>query len=204
MVWSTGRLWGAMILVVAMSAVWPGGVLAGDVQRGLTVAQAGLKGPPASKSPPGGPAKPAVPSQNSGSAAAGTSPNNASAQAGEGAAGRPEAYSYDPSSRRDPFYALVQRGEGERPDGDLPPLQRVGLTEVGLIGIIWGGFGFTAMVQTPDGKGYAVRRGTRIGPSNGVVSKITENEIVVTERYTDTFGRVQEREFIKQLHPSEE
>lgn len=114
-------------------------------------------------------------------------------------------YAYDPSGRRDPFIPLVQSGgNAERFDRALPPLQRVGLTEINLIGIIWGGFGYTAMVQTPDGKGYAVRRGTRIGPNNGVVSKVTQNSIVVTERYTDIYGKDQEREYIKLLHPSEE
>ena len=167
MVWSTVLLWRAMVVVVALSAIWPGGVLAGDVQRGLTVAQAGPKGPPASKSPPGGPATPAVPSQGAGSAAAGALPGGPTAWAGEGAADRLETFTYDPSNRRDPFYGLVQHGDGDQQDEELPPLQRVGLTEVSLIGIIWGGFGFTAMVQTPDGKGYAVRRGTRIGPSVG-------------------------------------
>ena len=94
--------------------------------------------------------------------------------------------------------------EGEKAKRSLPPLQRAGLTEINLIGIIWGGFGYTAMVQTPDGKGYSVRRGTRIGPNNGIVSKVTQNSIVVTERYTDIYGKDQEREYVKLLHPSEE
>lgn len=118
---------------------------------------------------------------------------------------RDRDYAYDPSGRRDPFIPLVQSGGGEeRADRALPPLQRVGLTEINLIGIIWGGFGYTAMVQTPDGKGYAVRRGTRIGPNNGIVSKVTQNSIVVTERYMDIYGKDQEREYVKLLHPSEE
>lgn len=130
------------------------------------------------------------------------------AQAAEPLGGEKTAggeYAYDPSGRRDPFIPLVQRGEGgEKSDRALPPLQRVGLTEINLIGIIWGGFGYTAMVQTPDGKGYAVRRGTRMGPNNGVVSKVTQNSITVTERYTDIYGKDQEREYVKLLHPSEE
>lgn len=114
-------------------------------------------------------------------------------------------FSYDPSGRRDPFNPLIQSGEnGADRHADLPPLQRVGLTEINLIGIIWGGFGYTAMVQTPDGKGYAVRRGTRIGPNNGMVTKITENSLIVIERYTDIYGKEQEREYVKLLHPSEE
>ena len=60
------------------------------------------------------------------------------------------------------------------------------------------------MVQTPDGKGYVVRRGTKIGSNNGVVSKITESGLVVTERFTDIYGKEQEREYVKLLRTDEE
>jgi type IV pilus assembly protein PilP len=116
----------------------------------------------------------------------------------------PGEYVYNPSGRREPFAAIVKDGHqaGEN-DLSLPPLQRIALTELNLIGIIWGGFGYSAMVQAPDGKGYAVRHGTRIGPNNGVVSSITENAIVVQERYTDVFGNRQVREYVKLLHAKE-
>jgi type IV pilus assembly protein PilP len=114
------------------------------------------------------------------------------------------SYSYDPSGRRDPFKPVgleVQEPGAARLD--LPPLQRVGLTELSLIGIIWGGFGYSAMVQTPDGKGYTIKRGTRIGPNNGVVSAITENALIVQEQYSDVYGKKQVREYVKHLHPKE-
>ncbi len=111
-------------------------------------------------------------------------------------------YTYNPSGRRDPFAALIQKGANKK-NKKLPPLLRVGLTEITLIGIIWGGFGYAAMVQTPDGKGYAVRKGTHIGANNGVVSQISEKGIVVSERFTDVYGKEQEREYVKLLHRSE-
>jgi type IV pilus assembly protein PilP len=111
--------------------------------------------------------------------------------------------SYDPSGRRDPFLPMYQPGQQLELDASLPPLQRVGLTELSLIGVIWGNYGYTAMVQTPDGKGYSIRRGTRIGPNNGVVSSITERGIIVQERFTDVYGNKQEREYVKLLHPKE-
>jgi type IV pilus assembly protein PilP len=111
--------------------------------------------------------------------------------------------SYDPSGRRDPFLPMYQPGQQLESDSNLPPLQRVGLTELSLIGVIWGNYGYTAMVQTPDGKGYSIRRGTRIGPNNGVVSSITERGIIVQERFTDVYGNKQEREYVKLLHPKE-
>ncbi len=113
------------------------------------------------------------------------------------------AHSYDPTGRRDPFAPVLQQLGLGPIDPTLPPLQRVGLTEMNLIAVVWGAYGYTAMVQTPDGNGYAVRRGTRIGPNNGVVSAVTEKGIVVQERFTDVYGSKQEREYVKLLHPKE-
>jgi type IV pilus assembly protein PilP len=113
------------------------------------------------------------------------------------------ARSYDPSGRRDPFVPVLQQLGLGPIDPTLPPLQRVGLTEMNLIAVIWGGYGYTAMVQTPDGNGYTVRRGTRVGPNNGIVSAVTEKGIVVQERFTDVYGSKQEREYVKLLHPKE-
>jgi type IV pilus assembly protein PilP len=97
---------------------------------------------------------------------------------------------------------LSQLAPGQA-DPTLPPLQRVSLTDMNLIAIIWGAYGYTAMVQTPDGNGYTVRKGTRVGPNAGVVSAVTEKGIIVQERFTDVYGRKQEREYVKLLHPKE-
>lgn len=110
---------------------------------------------------------------------------------------------YDPSGRRDPFAPIIQELQPGKVDTTLPPLQRVTLTELNLIAIVWGAYGYTAMVQTPEGHGYTVRRGTRMGQNSGVVSAITERGIIVQERFTDVYGKKQEREYVKLLHPKE-
>jgi type IV pilus assembly protein PilP len=115
----------------------------------------------------------------------------------------PSDYTYNPSGRRDPFAAIVKDARPDDENHSTPPLQRLSLTELNLIGIVWGGFGYSAMVQAPDGKGYTVRQGTRIGPNSGIVSSITENAIVVHERFTDVFGNKQVREYVKLLHAKE-
>ncbi len=113
-------------------------------------------------------------------------------------------YSYAPAGRRDPFTVVLPSGKDTKEDlRNLPPLQRVSLSELNLIGIIWGGFGYTAMVQTSDGKGYTVRPGTRLGPNNGVVDSITTSAIVVHEHLTDVYGNRQVREIVMRLHPKE-
>jgi type IV pilus assembly protein PilP len=112
-------------------------------------------------------------------------------------------FGYDPSGRRDPFAPIIQELQPGKVDVSLPPLQRVTLTELNLIAIVWGAYGYTAMVQTPEGHGYTVRRGTRIGQNNGIVSAVTERGIIVQERFTDVYGKKQEREHVKLLHPKE-
>jgi type IV pilus assembly protein PilP len=110
---------------------------------------------------------------------------------------------YDPSGRRDPFAPIILELQLGKTDVSLPPLQRASLTELNLIAVVWGAYGYTAMVQTPEGHGYTVRRGTRIGQNNGVVSAVTERGIIVQERFTDVYGKKQEREYVKLLHPKE-
>lgn len=115
----------------------------------------------------------------------------------------PGEYSYNPSGRRDPFSIVLKAARAGEENQNLPPLQQLSLTELNLIGIVWGGFGYSAMVQAPDGKGYTVRQGTRVGPNGGAVSSITENAIVVQERFTDVYGNKQVREYVKLLHAKE-
>jgi type IV pilus assembly protein PilP len=110
---------------------------------------------------------------------------------------------YDPAGRRDPFAPVLQDLRLDKIDMSLPPLQRVALTELSLIAIVWGAYGYTAMVQTPEGHGYTIRPGTRVGHNNGVVSAITERGIIVQERFTDAYGKKQEHESVKLLHPKE-
>lgn len=115
---------------------------------------------------------------------------------------------YVPEGRRDPFQTLLRDVTGSEAgkktdDINLPPLQRVTVAELTVIGIVWGGFGYTAMLQTPDGRGYTVQRGARIGNNNGVVSAITEKAVVVEERFTDIYGKKQVREYAKPLHGKE-
>ncbi len=110
---------------------------------------------------------------------------------------------YDPAGRRDPFSPVLSQLAPGQADPTLPPLQRIGLTDLNLIAIIWGAYGYTAMVQTPNGNGYTARKGTRVGPNSGVVSAVDEKGIIVQERFTDVDGRKQEREYVKLLHPKE-
>lgn len=166
----------------------------------------------------GSPGQPSAPTGAGNTGAAPADPNSPSALAIQVPSSGPKAgspdpsglslreadgYFYSPGGRRDPFAAITGRGAGSLGEEELPPLQRATLTELNLIGIMWGGFGYVAMVQTPDGKGYTVTRGTRIGPNKGVVRAVTDKAIVVEEQFTDIYGKKQVREFVKPLHAEE-
>lgn len=113
-------------------------------------------------------------------------------------------FQYNPAGRRDPFKSIIVSSERQSLAENLPPLQRKELSELKVIGIIWGGFGYGAVIQTPDGKGYPVRKGTRMGLNNGVISRITNKEVVVQEKYLDIFNERKTRDVVMELHPHKE
>ncbi len=116
----------------------------------------------------------------------------------------PPLYAYHPEGRRDPFRSILVTGELGKSLEILPALLRTEVGELRLIGIVWGGLGYSAMVQTPDGKGYTIRMGTPVGPNRGTVQKITERTLTVEEKYIDIFGENKVREVTLDLHPQKE
>jgi len=103
---------------------------------------------------------------------------------------------YDPVGKRDPFVPFIKvLAKAVRGDLSLlPPLQRYDLGELKFVGVIWGAELRKALVEDAEGKGYTVGVGTRIGSSGGVVTRITEDEIVVRESFRDYMGGKIERE----------
>ncbi|MBN4054816.1 pilus assembly protein PilP, partial [Nitrospira defluvii] len=115
--------------------------------------------------------------------------------------------SYNPKGRRDPFRSIVSSRSGSRRPtvvGSLPPLQRRDISNLKLIGIIWGDFAPNAIITAPGGKGYTVRVGTRIGLNNGVIKRITQNEVVVEETLVNIFGEAEKSDVTMELHPQKE
>ncbi len=115
----------------------------------------------------------------------------------------PPTYTYNPAGRRDPFAPIIVK-ESKKGKEDRPPLERYNLSEFKLTGIIWGGFGYNAMLEGPDGKGYFVRVGTIVGPNRGVVKKITQNTMVIEEQYKTYSGETQHKEIVVELRRKQE
>ncbi len=114
---------------------------------------------------------------------------------------------YRPQGKRDPFRSLIRvptPSEKKVLDKRLPPLQREDIKNLNLAGVVWGDFGYEALIKTPDGKGYFVRLGTLMGLNRGVVSRITDAFLVVRERHIGVLGEVRTQEVMMLLHPKKE
>lgn len=114
------------------------------------------------------------------------------------------SFQYNPEGRRDPFQSVIAATSKKKLGETIPPLQRLELAELRLTGIVWGGFGYNALLRTPDGKGYSVRVGSRVGSNQGVVREISKSALIVEERFTDIFGEKKVREVTMDLHPRKE
>lgn len=102
----------------------------------------------------------------------------------------PPVVVYDPAGKRDPFVAFLklQKKDAGPSLGSLPPLQRYEVGEFRLVGVIWGPKAARALVEDSEGKGYTLKVGTKIGRSGGVVTRITDKEVVVREEFRDYMG----------------
>jgi type IV pilus assembly protein PilP len=113
-------------------------------------------------------------------------------------------YTYNPGTRRDPFAPIMEREGKKTKSGERPPLERYSISEFKLSGIVWGGFGYSAMLEGPDGKGYFVRNGTILGPNRGIVKKITQNMMFIEETYKTYTGETERKEIILEFRKKQE
>jgi Tfp pilus assembly protein PilP len=114
-----------------------------------------------------------------------------------------DGYTYDPKSRREPFQSLTRLVKIDKTRMEMPPLQRVQLSDLKLLGIMWGGYGYYGLVRTPDGKGYTVKEGMLMGTNNGVISAITDKAVIVSEPSIDISGNKSTKDVEILLRPKE-
>lgn len=99
---------------------------------------------------------------------------------------------YDPAGKRDPFRPFdfsPQRSERE----DLSPLERYEIGQLKLTAVLDGFDEPTAVVENAAGRGFTVKRGTRIGPNQGVIAEILKDKLVIVETTTDFTGATKSR-----------
>jgi Tfp pilus assembly protein PilP len=97
---------------------------------------------------------------------------------------------------RDPFRPMTLRTKTEttRKRENLSPLERLELSQLKLVGIVWDIGDPRAMVEDNAGLGYVVRVGTPIGSNDGKVKAIHRNEVIVEEFYSDDYGARKKRD----------
>lgn len=99
------------------------------------------------------------------------------------------AESVDLLKTRDPFRPpTLQKEIQPRRRENLSPLERLNLSQLKLVGIVWGIKEPRAMVEDPSGLGYVIKVGTPIGSNDGKVKAIHRNEVVVEETRVDVTG----------------
>ena len=107
------------------------------------------------------------------------------------AAAEPVAkYAYDPAGRRDPFEPLLLIKKPIVQSEPLTPLQSYEIGQLRLIAVIIGKGTPTAMVIAPDGKGYILKKGIKVGKNNGTVLAIHKDAVLVEEKYIDFSGEI--------------
>jgi Tfp pilus assembly protein PilP len=92
-------------------------------------------------------------------------------------------------SARDPFRPMTMRTKvNTRSRENLSPLERLDLTQLKVVGVVWDIKEPRAMVEDSTGLGYVVKVGTPIGNNGGTVKVIRRNQIVIEESFDDIYG----------------
>ena len=118
----------------------------------------------------------------------------------EAAAPTAAAYHYDPTDKVDPFKSYIKRQITLDSTAEASPLERFDLSQLVVMGIIWGVDEPRALVRDPTGKGYIVRAGTPIGKNKGRILRIEDNKVVVKETYLDHLDRATTKEVELELY----
>ncbi len=117
-------------------------------------------------------------------------------------------YHYVKEGKPDPFKPFIEirsekekKEEAEKAAEEVkvrPPLERFGVEEFKLVGIIWSEATKIAVVEDSTGKHHSLSEGSRIGVNEGMVEKILPDQVVVVEMIKDAFENVRpERSIIK-------
>ena len=105
--------------------------------------------------------------------------------------GTQETFVYDPTGKRDPFQPFDFSPKGT--DSQKTPLEHYSLGQLKLTAVLEGMGEPTAIVENNVGKGFTVKKGTKIGTNNGEVVEIQRDKILILETETDFTGQQKSR-----------
>jgi type IV pilus assembly protein PilP len=101
-------------------------------------------------------------------------------------------YVYNPIGKRDPFRSPEAEPAAQATLANTActePLCRFDVDQLTLVAVVSGDANPLAMVQDPAGRGYFVRRNTRVGRQGGKVTQIMSDAVVITEYFTTPDGK---------------
>ena len=101
-------------------------------------------------------------------------------------------YVYNPVGKRDPFRSPEAEPAAQAAMANATctePLCRFDIDQLTLVAVVSGDANPVAMVQDPQGRGYFVRRNTRVGRQGGKVTQIMSDAVVITEYFTTPDGK---------------
>jgi len=116
----------------------------------------------------------------------------------------PEAYSYEPAGRRDPFVSLVARGidasaiSGKRSDG----LGGLSTGDVVMSGVLQSQGTYVALLRAPDGKTFPAHVNDKL--ADGTIRSINAQGMVIMQDVTDPLSLVKVKEVRKGLRASDD
>ena len=114
-----------------------------------------------------------------------------------------EGFRYQASDKRDPFLSIsgLQRMNEQRKNSSIHPdskrkreaLESYQLDTLRMVGSLQKSGKLLALVQSPDGVVYPVRKNSYLGHNHGRVTKLSQDKIELTEIIPDGMGGWMER-----------
>jgi type IV pilus assembly protein PilP len=111
-----------------------------------------------------------------------------------------DAFTFDPTDRRDPFVmdrqsaGAAQSDNSLAPDPNRPkePLEAYPLTDLSMVGTMAQGGSLWALIRDKEGLLFRTRVGQYMGQNNGQIIEITEDTIRLVEVVSDLSGEWRE------------
>ncbi len=115
-----------------------------------------------------------------------------------------ESFHYVPEGKRDPFRSLLILEEKKKDISQLPPIQQFDVNDIMISGIVLDDEqGPRAMIRSPNGMTFVVKKGTIVGKNEGEVIEVTLDGIRVVEKYIDFTGNETLKEVYIKARPDE-
>jgi Tfp pilus assembly protein PilP len=123
----------------------------------------------------------------------------------EPAAGKATPFHYRSQGKLDPFKPFIKKeipGQKRADSKFLSPLQRYGIEQLKLIGIMASENSNQkrAIVADPKGKSFIIMKGSLIGQNSGRVAEILDDQVIVEEKTGEDSRKVKTKRIILDLH----